>query len=791
MKTISRLAILAPLLAALLCVLPRGAGAATYRPAAATSPAGSVPNAINYQGRLVDNGFPVNATRTITFRLYDASSGGTLLYTVPSQSIIVSQGVFGCTLVISTAALAGPAQKYLEVQIDSTVLSPREPLNAVPYALIAKSLEDNVSVSSVSIGSSLISSGTLAVASLQALTGATGVSVLSPVFFTAGNDLGLGTLNPATLLHLSSGTLTIDGTAATAISAVGNVGLGLTGTAPNAQLQVANPGASPASPDLIVGNGASGSGNNTQAAFYRGGALGSYVGLDAYDAGVGGAPLILNGNNNGKVGIGAGAIAPGAMLDVDGSAQFGSAGTKSAFAAGGTLTIANNAGVTLTGSAGNINTQSSVTASGFFGGAASIGAVNAAAKIHLSSGTLLIDGNAANSIIVNGRVGVGTNNPATKFHMSSGTLLLDGAGAALTVNGTITATSFSGGVSGNATSATNLANGAANQVPYQSGANATTFVAAPGANVVLSGNSGAPFWTNTPTFAATNLTGTFTGPVSGNATSATNVANGAANQIPYQSGASATTFVAAPGANVVLAGNSGAPAWTNTPTFTGTNISGTAASLNIGGNAATATALAANGANCSAGSFPLGVDASGAAESCSSSITGNAATATNVAGGAANQLHYQSGASATTFVAAPGANVVLFGNSGAPSWTNTPTITGTNFSGIPNGALTNSAVTVSAGSGLSGGGSVSLGASTSLSLNVGNSNTWTAAQLHSAAIGLFAQTKAQLSAVVPTAVGQVYFCSNCTGAVGATGKIVVSTGTSAGNFADAAGGLFQ
>lgn len=33
-------------------------------------------------------------------------------------------------------------------------------------------------------------------------------------------------------------------------------------------------------------------------------------------------------------------------------------------------------------------------------------------------------------------------------------------------------------------------------------------------------------------------------------------------------------------------------------------------------NAATATALAANGANCSAGSYPLGVDASGAAESC-------------------------------------------------------------------------------------------------------------------------------------------------------------------------------
>ncbi len=43
-----------------------------------------------------------------------------------------------------------------------------------------------------------------------------------------------------------------------------------------------------------------------------------------------------------------------------------------------------------------------------------------------------------------------------------------------------------------------------------------------------------------------------------------------------------------------------------------TNASGTAASLTAG----LATALAANGSNCSAGSAPLGVDASGAAETC-------------------------------------------------------------------------------------------------------------------------------------------------------------------------------
>lgn len=64
-------------------------------------------------------------------------------------------------------------------------------------------------------------------------------------------------------------------------------------------------------------------------------------------------------------------------------------------------------------------------------------------------------------------------------------------------------------------------------------------------------------------------------------------------------------------------------------TDTLTNKTMTAASNVI--DADTAVALAANGSNCAASSFPLGVDASGAVESCSTSISGNAATATALA----------------------------------------------------------------------------------------------------------------------------------------------------------------
>ncbi|MDD2804870.1 MAG: hypothetical protein PHV33_04890 [Elusimicrobiales bacterium] len=48
------------------------------------------------------------------------------------------------------------------------------------------------------------------------------------------------------------------------------------------------------------------------------------------------------------------------------------------------------------------------------------------------------------------------------------------------------------------------------------------------------------------------------------------------------------------------------------------------------------------------------------------------------------------------------------------------------------------------------------------------------------------KTLAQLQALVPVVEGEAYYCSNCS-----PKKIVVSTGTAAGNFADAAGGTFK
>lgn len=57
-------------------------------------------------------------------------------------------------------------------------------------------------------------------------------------------------------------------------------------------------------------------------------------------------------------------------------------------------------------------------------------------------------------------------------------------------------------------------------------------------------------------------------------------------------------------------------------TDNGSNVLGN----DVTGNAGTSTALAANGANCSANNYPLGVDASGAVESCTADANTNAQT---------------------------------------------------------------------------------------------------------------------------------------------------------------------
>jgi hypothetical protein len=138
--------------------------------------------------------------------------------------------------------------------------------------------------------------------------------------------------------------------------------------------------------------------------------------------------------------------------------------------------------------------------------------------------------------------------------------------------------------------------------------------------------TGSTFVMNTSPTLVTPVLGT---PSSGTLTSCTG--------LPLSTGIVGTLGVSNGGTGVTTSTGSGSNVLSNSPTLVtpalgtpsalvGTNITGTAAGLSIGGNAATAT-------------------------SATSATT--ATTATNLAGGAANQIVYQTGAGSTAYVTAP------------------------------------------------------------------------------------------------------------------------------------------
>ena len=172
--------------------------------------------------------------------------------------------------------------------------------------------------------------------------------------------------------------------------------------------------------------------------------------------------------------------------------------------------------------------------------------------------------------------------------------------------------------------ATNLAGGGAGYVPYQSAAGTTLFLSAGTSGQVLTSNgTSAPSWT-TPTAYATVTDDTTT-----NADRYPLFANQTAGNLTTEY-VSSTKLKYNPSTGTLFS---------TTFDGAGTGLTGTAASLSIGGNAATASL---------------------------------ATKSTNLAGGAAGSLPYQSGADTTTFLAAGTNGQILTLSSGVPTWAAAP-----------------------------------------------------------------------------------------------------------------------
>jgi len=223
---------------------------------------------------------------------------------------------------------------------------------------------------------------------------------------------------------------------------------------------------------------------------------------------------------------------------------------------------------------------------------------------------------------------------------------------------------------GTANEATNIAGGVLGDIPYQTAAGTTTFVAPTTIGSVLELGAGTvPAWVTQSSLSV------------GTANEATNIAGGVLGDIPYQTGPGATSFVAPTTIGSILElGASTIPAWvTQASLSVGTAALATLAieAENMTGGVLgdipyqTASGASAFVAPTTIGSIlELGAGTIPAWVTQASLSVGTAATATNISGGTVGDLVYQTGTGATGFIA-PGTSGYVLSSNGpgnAPSY---------------------------------------------------------------------------------------------------------------------------
>ena len=243
----------------------------------------------------------------------------------------------------------------------------------------------------------------------------------------------------------------------------------------------------------------------------------------------------------------------------------------------------------------------------------------------------------------------------------------EAAVAALAAVATLAVFATNSGSSTSASAATSLSGGVLGDIPYQTGPGATTFVAPTTIGSVLELGAGTiPAWVTQASLSV------------GTANEATNIAGGVLGDIPYQTAAGTTTFVAPTTIGSVLELGAGTvPAWvTQSSLSVGTANEAT----NIaGGTIGSIPVQTASGAtsfiNPGTSGYVLSSNGPGTAPSyvpATSLPAGTAALAVSLVGGIAYEVPYQTGVGATTFAAAIAGFAVLAQTqtTAAPAWQN-------------------------------------------------------------------------------------------------------------------------
>ncbi len=162
---------------------------------------------IAYQGRLVDAGAPANGVYDLRFIAFDSEIGGTQFgQVVTREDVTVTNGLFTTQLDFGADVFKGD-QRWVELAVkpgsggNFTVLSPRQPVSPVPYALYAK--EAGVALPFGATGASASITGLFSITQSDAGVAIAGRrtyagSVDSPAVLGANSGTGAGVQGEST-----------------------------------------------------------------------------------------------------------------------------------------------------------------------------------------------------------------------------------------------------------------------------------------------------------------------------------------------------------------------------------------------------------------------------------------------------------------------------------------------------------------------------------------------------------------------------------------------------------------
>lgn len=203
-----------------------------------------IPKMINFQGHISDAGGPISGQLELTFRIYDAASGGNTLWS-ETRTITATEGVYSVQLG-ETAPIdfAFNGDFWLGVQVTGqSEMNPRYQLLSVPFAYVAQTADSSLAVSYDAIDSTRVLNGSLSLADLASGSASSGQTMKwtgsewAPADDQAGggwiddgnvvrlanwtDSVGIGTANPMYKLHVIGLALFDVGTGSIGISTPG------------------------------------------------------------------------------------------------------------------------------------------------------------------------------------------------------------------------------------------------------------------------------------------------------------------------------------------------------------------------------------------------------------------------------------------------------------------------------------------------------------------------------------------------------------------------------------------